>query len=174
MVAGVEYRDNVQVTVGDAVAVVNWLEPAEAAVDDEDLILRVHGSGFDPATEIVFDGGNEPTTFVSTTIVETTVRPSTASGTESVPVAVQTGDVLSNSVGFSFLGGAPAATSAPQAGVAETVDGAPVPEEPEAYDPGAHTVDEVLAYADEHPDEVDQIIRAEEAGKHRSTLLDQL
>ena len=43
-----------------------------------------------------------------------------------------------------------------------------------AYDPGAHTVDEVLAYAADHPDEVNAIAAAEEAGKNRSTLLDRL
>jgi hypothetical protein len=44
----------------------------------------------------------------------------------------------------------------------------------EAYDPAEHTVDEVLAYAEEHPDEVDDIAAAEEAGKNRTTLLDKL
>ena len=49
-----------------------------------------------------------------------------------------------------------------------------LPSEPEAYDPGAHTVDEVLAYAEDHPDEVDQIIRAEEAGRNRVGILDHI
>jgi hypothetical protein len=47
-------------------------------------------------------------------------------------------------------------------------------DETEVYDPSAHTVDEVLAYAAEHPDEVADIVSAEEAGKSRSTLLDKL
>jgi len=42
------------------------------------------------------------------------------------------------------------------------------------YDPGEHTVDEVLAYCAEHPDEVEAIYDAEEAGKNRVTLLDKL
>jgi hypothetical protein len=49
----------------------------------------------------------------------------------------------------------------------------PVPED-EPYDPSAHTVDEVLAYAAEHPDEVEVIAAAEEAGKNRVGILDKL
>ena len=33
---------------------------------------------------------------------------------------------------------------------------------------------EVLAYVDEHPDETDDIVAAEEAGKNRITLLEKL
>jgi plastocyanin len=44
----------------------------------------------------------------------------------------------------------------------------------EVFDPADHTVAEVLDYAAEHPDEVAAIAAAEEAGKNRSTLLDQL
>lgn len=44
----------------------------------------------------------------------------------------------------------------------------------EEYDPGDHTVEEVLAYAAEHPDQADEIAAAEEAGKARVTILDKL
>jgi trigger factor len=40
-----------------------------------------------------------------------------------------------------------------------------------AFDPSAHTVDEVLAYIDEHPDELAAIVAAEAAGKARKTIL---
>jgi hypothetical protein len=43
-----------------------------------------------------------------------------------------------------------------------------------AYDPGAHTVARVLEYAAAHPDERNQIVAAEKAGKNRTTLLNQL
>lgn len=43
-----------------------------------------------------------------------------------------------------------------------------------AYDPGAHTVNEVIAYADAHPGEVDAILAAERAGKARTTLIEAL
>lgn len=42
------------------------------------------------------------------------------------------------------------------------------------YDPAAHTVDEVVEYAEAHPDQVPDILAAEEAGKNRSTLLSHL
>jgi len=53
----------------------------------------------------------------------------------------------------------------------------PPPPEPEqvdvegGFDPGDHTVAEVIAYAAEHPDQLDDIQAAETAGKARSTLL---
>ena len=45
---------------------------------------------------------------------------------------------------------------------------------PQPYDPGAHTVAEVEAYVADHPDELDAITAAEEAGKARVTLLNAL
>ena len=42
------------------------------------------------------------------------------------------------------------------------------------FDPGDHTVDDVVEYATAHPDEVDEIYEAETAGKNRSTLVSQL
>jgi hypothetical protein len=48
------------------------------------------------------------------------------------------------------------------------------PEEEVGYDPAAHTVDEVIEYAEEHPDQVPDIYAAEQAGKQRSTLLSHL
>jgi hypothetical protein len=43
-----------------------------------------------------------------------------------------------------------------------------------SYDPGEHTVAEVLAYVAEHPDQADQVRAAEQDGKARTTLLDAL
>lgn len=42
------------------------------------------------------------------------------------------------------------------------------------FDPGEHTVDDVVLYVDEHPDQLDAVFNAEQAGKARSTLLSQL
>ena len=42
------------------------------------------------------------------------------------------------------------------------------------YDPAAHTVDEVVEFAEAHPDQVDEILAAEQAGKNRSTLTSHL
>ena len=40
-----------------------------------------------------------------------------------------------------------------------------------AYDPGQHTVTEVLAHVEQHPDQAQTIRDAEADGKARSTLL---
>ena len=56
-------------------------------------------------------------------------------------------------------------------------DGEPVaagtnnPDPASDFDPGDHTVAEVEAYLDEHPDEIDRVLEAERAGKNRTTLL---
>ena len=42
---------------------------------------------------------------------------------------------------------------------------------PLGFDPGEHTVAEVEAYLDEHPDERDDVLEAERAGKCRVTLV---
>ena len=47
-------------------------------------------------------------------------------------------------------------------------------EESGVYDPSEHTVDEVVEYASQHPDEVEAILTAEQGGKNRSTLTSQL
>lgn len=54
----------------------------------------------------------------------------------------------------------------------------PEPEPPPVgeggYDPGEHTVAEVLEYVADHPDQAENIREAEENGKARTTLLDAL
>jgi hypothetical protein len=67
---------------------VTGLNPASAAVGGPDVVLSVYGTGFTAATEILFNLGVEPTTFVSDTEVTTVVKPSTASGPVTVPVSV--------------------------------------------------------------------------------------
>lgn len=67
---------------------VTALEPNTADVGGPDLTLHVRGTGFTAATVILFNGGEEPTEYVSVTEVTTVVRPSTASGPWSVPVTV--------------------------------------------------------------------------------------
>ena len=50
-------------------------------------------------------------------------------------------------------------------------DGEDTQEIPIGFDPAAHTVTEVQEYADEHPDQVEEMYEAEVAGKNRSTLV---
>lgn len=66
-------------------------------------------------------------------------------------------------------------TTEPQPVGVDTPDDTAAPgTESGTYDPSEHTVEEVLNYAADHPDEVASIRAAEEAGKNRVTLLDRL
>jgi hypothetical protein len=47
-------------------------------------------------------------------------------------------------------------------------------DEDAAFDPGAHSIADVKAYIDEHPDEVQRVYDAESEGKARTSLLDWL
>ena len=40
------------------------------------------------------------------------------------------------------------------------------------FDPGSVTIDEVKAYVDANPNERDAVLKAEKAGKNRTTLVD--
>jgi len=55
-------------------------------------------------------------------------------------------------------------------GLAPIWGDAEAPPEGDTFDPGAHTVAEVEAYLDEHPDERDAVLAAERAGKNRASL----
>lgn len=46
-----------------------------------------------------------------------------------------------------------------------------VPETAVAFDPGQHTVKEVLAHLDEHPEDLGRVVGAETAGEARKGLL---
>lgn len=82
--------------------VINSLDPNTAVVGGPDLTMTVTGSGFTSSSVIVWNGGDEATTFVSNTQVTTGVRPSTASGPWSIPVAVRNDAKISNSLAFQF------------------------------------------------------------------------
>jgi len=130
------------------------IAPATAVVGGAPLTMTCTGTKFDSWTVIVFNGGDEPTTFIDATHVSTVVHPATASGAGTVPVTVRNGNESSAPRDFTFT----------VAGV--QAEG--------GYDPGAYTVDEVKAYVAEHPDELDATYSAEQSGKARTTLLDWL
>ena len=50
----------------------------------------------------------------------------------------------------------------------------PEDEEGDFFDPADYTVPEVVEYAETYPDQLEDIITAERAGKNRSTLISQL
>lgn len=85
------------------------LTPNSAEVGDPSFLLHVHGKGFTSLSKIVFNGGEEPTTFVSATELTTTVNMSTVGAPVTVPVAVLSEDgVLSAFSNFTFTDGTPA------------------------------------------------------------------
>jgi len=81
---------------------VSSLSPNTAVVGSPQLTLDVAGANFTASTVIVWNGGDEPTTFVDAGLVQTIVDPSTASGPAVVPVGVRTGSLSSNTLPFSF------------------------------------------------------------------------
>ena len=62
--------------------------PSTAEIGAADLTLQVTGTGFTQASTILFNGGEEPTTFVSATRLTTIVKPSTATTPGTYPVGV--------------------------------------------------------------------------------------
>lgn len=78
------------------------LDPGTAVVGGEDITLRVLGAYFDQTSVVVFNGSDEPTTFVAAYEITAIVQPSTASGPMTVPVAVRNDTLLSEDVAFSF------------------------------------------------------------------------
>jgi hypothetical protein len=78
------------------------LSPSQATIGDPDVEMRVTGEGFTAACVITFNGGDEPTTFVSETAVSTIVKPSTATTPGTYPVTVKRGAEQSAPLGFTF------------------------------------------------------------------------
>jgi hypothetical protein len=163
VVAGRVYSDTFDQPIGNVAKpvapVLTALIPDSVGYGGADVLLTIIGSGFTPESMIVWNGGDEVTVVVSSTAITTRVETSTATGPLAVPVAVRNGDLVSNELTFMFVEAAPSETDE---------------EEPEEFDPASHTVDEVVAYAEENPDELDRLIGEEETGKTRVTLLDKL
>jgi hypothetical protein len=79
------------------------LDPSEAAIGDPDVTLTVTGTNFKDGAQIVFNGGPEPTTFVSDTELTTVVKPSTAGVAGTFPVTVvQQGFTVEPPLEFTF------------------------------------------------------------------------
>jgi len=72
--------------------VLNSIDPSSAMIGDEDLTMNANGSQFVEGAVIVFNGGDEETTFISDSQLSTIVRPSTASTPGDYPVGVRNPD----------------------------------------------------------------------------------
>jgi IPT/TIG domain len=66
------------------------INPSSAVIGGEALTLEAIGSGFTEESVIVFNGGEEATTFVDETRLTTGVQPSTAGTPGGFPVLVRT------------------------------------------------------------------------------------
>jgi len=71
---------------------VTALEPATASISDADFEGHIRGTGFTEETVIVWNGADEPTRFVDSTNVWTTVVPSVVTAPTTVSVTVRNGD----------------------------------------------------------------------------------
>lgn len=80
------------------------LEPASAVLGDPSFTLRVLGTGFTPDSTIVWNGADEPTTYVTATELQTDVNMATAEVAMPIPVEVRSGTQTSSTLMFSLLG----------------------------------------------------------------------
>ena len=90
------------------------LVPPTATIGDPDFTLHVHGTGFTEGAVILWNGGREPTTFVSATEVTTGVNMATAQFPMPIPVAVELADgvIMTNELTFDLLPAAVATAGA--------------------------------------------------------------
>jgi IPT/TIG domain len=82
--------------------VLDSIEPESLELGSPDTTVFFRGTGFTAASVIVWNGGDEPTGFVSDTELTTVVKPSTASGAVDIPVSVRNGEVYTDPLTFSF------------------------------------------------------------------------
>jgi hypothetical protein len=87
------------------------LEPATVALGQPNFDIHVKGAGFTEDSVIVFNGHDEPTTFVSANEVTTGVNMAVWGAPAVVPVAVRTDGKVSNSQNFEFTAAAGAQTA---------------------------------------------------------------
>jgi hypothetical protein len=84
--------------------VLTSISPQSAMLGTPSFTLRVLGSNFDPAAQIIWNGSAEPTTFVSETELTTGVNMETAEVALEIPIAVYSGfGVLSNEIIFRLI-----------------------------------------------------------------------
>jgi hypothetical protein len=93
--------------------VVTSLVPSTIEIGQPDVTLHVHGTGFTPASLIIFNGVEEPTTFVSPTELTTGINMSVWLAAAVCPVVVRTDSIESDPVMFTFTEAPPIVLNAP-------------------------------------------------------------
>src|SRR5262249_11910450 len=81
----------------------HFCDPASAYIGGPDVTLKVRGAGFKACDVIVFNAGEEATTFVDSTTLTTIVKPSPATVAGAFPVQVRRGGFTSRAAHFGFL-----------------------------------------------------------------------
>lgn len=79
------------------------IDPDAATIGDPDVTLTCTGENFTPDSVIMFNGGDEATTFVNDTTLTTIVKPSTAGTAGVFPVAVRNAIGESDPLDFEFV-----------------------------------------------------------------------
>jgi hypothetical protein len=88
------------------------LTPSSAEIGDPNFTVHIHGTNFTNKSKIIFNGYEEPTTYVSANEVSTGVNMSVWAAPAVVPVGVQTDDgVMSNTMNFTFTDGSQSESS---------------------------------------------------------------
>lgn len=100
----------------DSIPFISSLSPNTVVLGSPSFDIHVMGSGFTPASIIVFNGFDEPTTFVSPTELTTGINMDVWAAPVVVPVGVRNDDgILSDPQNFEFTAVAALAASAPVA-----------------------------------------------------------
>lgn len=84
-------------------ATISSLNPSTATVGDPSFTLQVMGSGFIESSVIMFNGLEEPTTFVSDSELTTDVNMSVWLAAAVVPISVLSAGVVTDSLDFTFV-----------------------------------------------------------------------
>jgi hypothetical protein len=95
------------------IPILSSLTPSSAEIGDPNFTLHVHGQNFTSSSVIIFNGGEESTTYVSATELTTGVDMTTATIPVVVPVAVRDMDIQSEPLMFTFTDGSQARVKAP-------------------------------------------------------------
>jgi hypothetical protein len=86
----------------DEAPTITSLEPNTAVLGSEDFPLHVMGTGFTPESVILFADQPEPIVYISAEEITTIVKPSLPWGAVTLPVQVQEGELVSNTMDFVF------------------------------------------------------------------------
>jgi hypothetical protein len=82
--------------------VITALNPSECTLGDPDFTLFIEGTGFYPASMIIFAGHDEPTTLNEDGTLSTGINMALWQGPDTVKVQVYNGPMFSNEADFTF------------------------------------------------------------------------